>query len=149
MEEGSPIYSGDIYAALVEECRAIIIERGFRARTEIIIAKSEIGQRISEDSLYKKHGKGNRIFLLRLAVDIGISYSELNRCIQLYEKFGVFSHSLSSPWDTFKEGKAISWWKIVHKYLPTAAEEKPTCEHELIIETIAKCKRCGVKLRVR
>ena len=113
----------DQYWAIIEDCRAIITERIWRSRLEVILAHGEIGQRICNDQLYKKYGKGNQVFTKRLSNDIGISYSDACRSIQFYEKFKIVSLD-GEPWNEFKEGKSITWDKIKKFYLPKVPTQK-------------------------
>src|SRR3990167_2956200 len=105
------------YIQMVEDCRAIITERVYNSRIELITGYAEIGERIYNDPNYKKFGKGNQIFLDNLFLNIGISKSVGYRCIQFYEKF-LRGKDVSLVGESFpEEGKKISWNKICSKYL--------------------------------
>lgn len=126
------------YEALVDECRAIIVERGFIARSEIIVAYGEVGQRIYNDPLYQKFSKGNNQFIRQLCNDLRINIKTGYSCIHFYEKYihGKFS-DVSNVLETLPEGKNISWHKIVNLYLPQPKENKvtiplPTGEFDVI-----------------
>ena len=127
------------YQALVEECQAILVQRIKNSREEVILAYGQIGERIYCDPLYEKYEKGNQEFVKNLAEDIGISYSEAQRAIQFYRKFGIVSPD-SENWSKFKEGENISWNKIKQLYLPSGKEE-----HEHLWERIERwrCSICG------
>jgi len=131
------------YHALVEECKAIITERIFNARVEKILAYGQIGEALVSNSLYQKWGTGNLEFLRMVSRDTQISYSELCRAIQFYQKFGITSVE-DSGWNRFKEGKNISWNKIKIYYLPSSRKE---CQHEPVEVSIVKCAKCGKILR--
>ena len=134
------IYShSDEYGALIEECQAIITEGVFNYRMERILTYGRLGERIVEDSLYKKYGKGNSDFLEGVSQDIGIGQSDLYRSIQFYEKFKIVSPD-SENWSKFKEGKNISWSKIKINYLPS--NEKKECNHKLEEVIIWRCRMC-------
>ena len=117
MQEKTKVNEIELFDTLVSDCKDIITERIWASRTEIIIAHGEIGKRILEDSLYKKYSAQNKEFCEKLAKSIGISYSEVCRSIQFYQKFKLDSPTGES-WDKFKEDKAISWNTIKQKYLP-------------------------------
>ena len=123
----------DWYNALVDDCKAIITERLYRSRQEIIECWHEVGERITTDVYYQKYAKGNVERQRKLAEDIGKSLQSLYFAIQFYSKFPVLSNAL----ETFKEGKNISWFKIVNKYLP----ELPKDETPLTEEQIAKFQK--------
>ena len=129
----------DLYNTMIEDCRAIIVERIYRAATEVIVAHGEIGERIVNDPLYKKYSKQHKDFLEKVARGIGISYSEVCRSIQFYQKFKIVSLSGES-WDKFEEGKSISWSKIKQKYLPQ--NPKIGCEHYWEKIEAWKCRMC-------
>jgi len=109
------LQSQDWYFALVDDCRTIIVERGFNARWEVIQAKHEIGERIATDTDYDQYrGKPEgRKVILELSADIGWSPKEIYLCIQFFEKYP----QLSQASETLPEGKAISWHKIANNYL--------------------------------
>lgn len=102
------------YQNLIDDCKTIMIERGYRARMEIIEGYHELGERVCTDEKFPKYAKGRGEALNNLAEDIGIGKTTLYYAIQFYEKYPV----LSTAMETFKEGKDISWFKIKQKYLP-------------------------------
>ena len=106
------ITNEDWYQSMADECRAIIVEREFNSRMEIIQGKWELGKRIIEDENYKKFGKGNRKIISQLAKDIECSESNLYFSTQFYEKFPQ-----SDKLEALKIGKNISWHQITQKYL--------------------------------
>lgn len=140
----------DEWRYLVEDCRAIISQRIKNSRMEIILAYAEIGNRIIEDSLYKKYGKGNRKFLFSLFGEMGISESSGYYAIEFYEKFIKkyinISEDVSNALERsmqknfIDEGENISWHKICNKYLPGSKEGIVTQQEYWI-----KCPNCGHK----
>lgn len=134
------VYSNsDEYQALIEECQAIMTEGVWNFRTEKILTYGRIGERITEDSLFEKYGKGNLKFLETIAKDTGISYSEICRSVQFYQKFKIVSPD-SESWNKFKEGKNISWNKIKSDYLPE--RKNKDCKHDLEKVISWKCNIC-------
>jgi hypothetical protein len=122
------------YQILVEEIQAIIVERLYRSRQEVISCWHEVGARICTDPNYQKYSKGNLSAHRQLAADIGKSLSSLYFAMQFYQKFPILSTLLeSSP-----HGKNLSWHKIINEELvepksPTepeviTAEEKPVID---------------------
>jgi len=101
------------YERLVDDCKTIIVERGFRARMEIIEGHHELGERVCTDENFPKYAKGRGKAVNKLAKDIGISSVTLYFAMQFYKRWPVLSNAL----ETFEEGKNISWHKIVKKYL--------------------------------
>ena len=122
----------DWYDHLVTDCKAIVTERLYRSRQEIIEGWHEIGQRIATDENYQKHARGNGKIKDKLAADIGASVQSLYYAIQFYNKYPELSKGLES----FSEGKNISWTKITKNYLP--APERTRAEPEVCI-----CPHCG------
>ena len=127
----------DAYKSLIDDCRSTLVEGIFNARMEVIITHSRIGERVATDKLYKKYGKGNQEFIQQLAKDMEVSYQEIYRSIQFYEKFKIVSPD-GEGWDRFEEGKNISWNKIKNNYLPERIKKDHICEWE----TIERCKIC-------
>ena len=90
--EFNPFKDEDWYQLLVDDCRAIFVERVYRCRMEVIECKWEIGERIVTDPNYKKLTredsgkiKGQSSFIKYIAKDIGISRSDAYYCVQFYE----------------------------------------------------------------
>jgi DNA modification methylase len=109
------------YQNLVDDCNTILVERGFRARMEIIEGYHDLGKRIETDINFKKWAKGRGEAIKQLAYDIKLSYASLYYAIQFYKKWP----DVLNAFKTFKEGKNISWFMIVKKYLPVLKPEKP------------------------
>jgi N6-adenosine-specific RNA methylase IME4 len=108
------------YELLVEECKAIIVERVYRSKQEIIECWHEVGQRILDDPNYQKFAKGNLGILRQIAGDLGKSYQSLYFATAFYSKFPVLSNAL----ETMPEGKLVSWHDICNKYLYPPVENK-------------------------
>ena len=102
------------YQSLVDDIRAMVVERIFNARWEVILLYHGVGKRLVTDSEFQKHARGNGYFLATLSQYVNVSERDLYRSIQFYEKFPDL--------DLLPEGKNISWSKIVNKYLPEQKE---------------------------
>lgn len=107
------------YERLVDDCRTIIVERGYRARMEIIEGYHELGKRVQTDVNFEKYAKGRGEAIRQLAYDIKLSKESLYSAIQFYNKWPVLCYALQA----FTEGKEISWFKIVNKYLSKPRKE--------------------------
>ncbi len=139
------------YIRLVEDCRATITERTFNATSEIIELKWELGNRILADLLHYERAPYGEKLIGNLAVDLGISAADLYRCVDFRKQF----ESVRVVWEKLPEGKAITWRKIVHHYLPKNKQGGHEncggeCEHKwsywricLLCELREKCKPQG------
>ena len=103
--------NSDWYGSLVEDCKAIICEHGFIARSEVIKAKWELGERLANDTEYVKHAKGEG-FVRQVAVDLGVSEPAVYQSLKFYELFPEFDKVESLP-----EAKSLTWHKIVQEHL--------------------------------
>ena len=78
VRDESGLSNQEFYQALLEDCQAIVVERGFRARMEAIEGKWELGKRIYEENEQMDRQKiyGDKI-VENLSRDLGISNSNL------------------------------------------------------------------------
>jgi hypothetical protein len=107
--------AADWYQSLVDDIRAMVTERVFQARWEIIRLYHGIGERLATDNDYQKYAHGNGVLLKSLSQSTNVSERDLYRSIQFYELFPDL--------DRLPGGKNISWNKIVNDLLP-AGDEK-------------------------
>ena len=131
--EITTIKNQDWYLAIVEDCKAIIVERIFNSRIEVIEGKWELGERLAKDANYEKHAKGDG-FVGQIADDIGCSVPNIYQCLKFYE---LFPKGVYNALETLGDGKAVSWHKIAQKHLGKVDEKgKPrkTYKLEEIIE---------------
>jgi len=112
--------SEEYFQNIVEDCRAIVVERSFNSRIEIVQGKWEVGQRISVDSDYQKNGKGSGKFIEQLGEEIKLSPSDIYDCIKIYDQYP----KLNLLFDKF--GKNISWFKIREELLGRRNEKRGT-----------------------
>lgn len=119
------------YQNLFEECKAIICETEFTARWALVEGYHALGERIRQDA--------DKIpvteLVQGLAVDLNKSERTLWYAVQFYDKYPRL--------DTVPEGKAISWNKIVTKYLP----QEEGKEHMFTKRTIT-CPKCGHEIEL-
>ena len=106
---------------------------------EILEAKKEFGFLLRWDLIRMYHAVGEILVSHRDTVDLNklsglveISKRNLYRSIQFYNKYPDL--------DRVPEGKAISWRRLINKYLPVH-KEKEECDHEFI----EVCKKCGIR----
>lgn len=128
------------YAALVEECKAIVTESVFTSRWALVEGYHQLGERIVTDGNFQKFAKGNGQWFADLRSKIGVSESTLYRAIQFYELYPRL--------DEVPEGKNISWNKIITKYLPKPEGEEqssPTLAEE-VARLRAELEECRGKL---
>lgn len=130
----------DEYKSLIDDCKSTLVEGIFNARMDVIITHGKIGERVATDKLYKKYGKGNQDFIRQLAKDMEVSYQEIYRSIQFYEKFKIVS-ATGERWSKFEEGKNISWNKIKSYYLSERAKKGENCQHKNIRQ-VWQCLDC-------
>ncbi|MBA7521662.1 hypothetical protein ES705_13773 [subsurface metagenome] len=128
------------YQELVDNCKTIIIERGYRARMEVIEGYHELGERIETDVNFKKWSNLRGEAIRQLANDIKIGVRTLYFAIQFHNKWP----KLCNAFQSFTEGKEISWFKIVNKYLP----EPKGNETELPTPQYVECPKCHYKFTI-
>jgi hypothetical protein len=102
------------YQSLVDDCRGIITEAIHNSRWDLIVGYHELGERIVEDTDYQRYSNGNGKLLSCMSESIGTSERDLYRAMQFYR--------LYPDLDKVPDGKNISWYKIVNKYLPEPKE---------------------------
>lgn len=104
------IITQDWYAALVDECKAIITEAIFTSRWALVEGYWNLGKRIREDKLAQEHAKGNKTFVQDLARNLNIADRTIYYALQAYDKYPEIGK--------IPEGKNISWNKLITRYLP-------------------------------
>lgn len=99
------------YQGLVEDCQAIVVERGVNARMEVVEGKWELGQRITQanEEMERKEIYGKRI-IENLSNDLGASTTDLWNCVKFYKEIGV--EQFNDAIQKLPEGKNVSWYKI-------------------------------------
>ncbi len=135
------------YEIFLEELKAIITEKLFNSRLELIQCKWELGKRVLEEEKNLSN-YGDKV-VEKIAEDIKMSSVGLWKCIQFYKKY---------PQETFEEvvsllpeGKNISWYQITTKVLPEHKDEKVEKEkllqkQELCPHLKVRCANCKKEL---
>lgn len=122
----SEIVKHDWYDALKEDCKAIMVEAEFTSRWVLVEGYHALGERIRQDASKTPITE----LTARLAVDLNKSERTLWYAVQFFDKYPRL--------DEVPEGKAISWNKIVTKYLP----QEEGKEREFKQRTLT-CPQCG------
>lgn len=108
-----PIFdiTSEEFQGMIADCKAILSERGFNSRMELIQGKWELGERILTDSNYIKYSKDSN-FIQGISDELGCSTSNIYQCLSFYNQF--------PEWNNFTnqiEGKNVSWYQVTQKYL--------------------------------
>jgi hypothetical protein len=111
------------YPTILDECKAVMVERGYNARLEIIASRWEVGQVIAE--LGSRYQPGQGELYRRLSSDLGMGTRELHYSVQFYEKFPAEEFCMIEQ--NLPDQKATSWHKVKTQLLPesTQTSEKP------------------------
>lgn len=137
--------SQEWYQALVEDCRAIVIEAEFNSRWALVEGYWTLGKRIRQESNLKEAAKGNYSSLQGLARNIGLSPRTLYYALQAYDKYPDLTR--------IPDGKAISWNRLITKYLPEPSAKddvswsEPAHSENGQRQTVT-CPSCGVMFEV-
>jgi len=111
------------YDVMIEESAAILTERGYNIKVELIHLKWELGNRVfKEKGNFERFGYGKKI-VETVAGDLNISRTELFYCIQFAEKYP----ELSTIMDSF--GKEESWSSIKRDHLPKSGGDGKDSKH--------------------
>lgn len=111
IKKDTGIQNEEWYQGLIEDCRAIIVERSMNAKMEVIEGKWELGQRITEENVKmdRKEIYGKKI-IENLSRDLGASTTDLWNCVKFYKQLEVkeFGDVIAK----LPEGKNVTWYKI-------------------------------------
>lgn len=127
-----PVENQEWYQALVEECRAIVVEAEFTSRWALIQGYHALGQRIVTDVNFQKYAKGNTSSLSGLIKNLGLSAPTVYRAMRFYELFPDL--------DALPEGKNTSWNQVVTKYLPSRDGHESASGY-------VTCPQCGARFK--
>lgn len=123
IKQETSLLNEEWYQQMLEDCKAILVERTFNACEEIIRRNWELGKRILEENEKMEREKiyGKKI-IENIATDLGKSNSYVWQCVQFCKQYP--QEDLDNVLNEFPEGKSLTWGKIVNKYLGGAKEEK-------------------------
>lgn len=95
----------ETYVSFIEELKATIVEGEFSSRWELLQCYHEVGKMLIDFQSQRD------VPITRIAEDLQApkSAQHLQRCVLFYKKFPEL--------DKLPDGKAISWHKVVNKYL--------------------------------
>jgi hypothetical protein len=102
--------SRDWYGRLVDECRSIVVEHRFASNWALVEGYWNLGKRLREEGNVRKWKRGETESVVkRISSDIHVSVRTIYHALAAYDKY--------PDMDKLPEGKAISWHKLVNKYL--------------------------------
>jgi hypothetical protein len=95
----------ETYVSFIEELKAAIVEGEFASRWELLRCYHEVGKMLIDFQSQRD------VPITRIAEDLEApkSAQHLQRCVLFYKKFPDL--------EKLPDGKAISWHKVVNKYL--------------------------------
>ncbi len=131
------------YTQLVEDCKTIAVERGFRSRLETIEGYYEIGKRILQDNANFERSKiyGERL-VATVAESLKLSERSIYYAIKIAETTDNFEEWLNS----LPEGKNISWRLVCQKYLTQPKLPTQGTPPEKQTEEYCPCLQCGSEI---
>ena len=113
-----------LYNTLIDECKSIIGETGYKQNANIMESRWELGRVISQanDEMKRQKIYGLKI-IEKLSSDLGEGFSarNLHYCVQFYQeykKYKTFCNALQN----LPEGKNITWRDMCHKYLKSTSQ---------------------------
>ena len=101
------------FVALADELNSIFVEHEFTSRWALVEGYHAVGKRILEErDVLKQKGISQKQFLAEISQKINRKERSLFYAIAFAQKYPEL--------DSLPEGKNVSWFKIVQKYLPKA-----------------------------
>ncbi len=98
---------------LINECQAILTERYFTMKLELLASRWQIGQAVANHPLYARWHKGNADLIKRVAKGLNIHPSQIYDCIQFHSTFpGIDWDNPQSVQEQLPGGKDISWTRV-------------------------------------
>ena len=119
------LITNEQYQYLVEQIKATITEAVTNSRWFLVEGYWNIGKLIREE--YTENITSG---LQTLAVDVGIGERTLWYALQFFDKYPILND--------VPEGKAISWNKLITKYLPEHTEKEKKNEYQRIFKGIER-----------
>jgi hypothetical protein len=101
----------DWYEALLEDCKAIVVEYGFISRWSLVEGYHELGKRIlQENHNFDRQKIYGQQIVKKVSETLGMSERTLQYAIQFSQKYPEL--------ESLPMGKNISWSKVVKELLP-------------------------------
>ena len=130
-----PAFNADWYAALCEECSAIVVEKSKIARQEVLEMYLLLGARILEEA---RHAPISRL-VEAVSEDIGLGKTNLWTAVAVVKKYG------SDPNKLPIEGATLSWNKAKNLVTPpTGVSTEVRCAHKDYY-ILKICRTCGYR----
>jgi len=117
------------YEALLEDVKSILVEHEFTARWARILQYHQTGQRILQD----QNKAPLKDLVSGVSRDLNVKPRTIYRAVQFAKQYPDLNQ--------LPEGKAISWTKIVHKYLPSPKTKACNCPEDQR-SYYYQCKKC-------
>ncbi|MFA6171999.1 MAG: DUF1016 N-terminal domain-containing protein [Patescibacteria group bacterium] len=115
----------EIYIQLVEDCKSIIGESGYKQNVNTLESRWELGQAIADvnDEMDRRKIYGLSV-IDNLSRDLGSGFSarNLRYCVQFYKKYKEYK-TFGNVLPNLPEGKNTTWRDMCEKYLRSAAED--------------------------
>ena len=108
-DEMSPV---EQHQLLIEEIQAIRTERGFNARTELVLGKYEIGKAIITSPLYSRYTRGVGNLIGQVGEEVGLGWRSIYDCCRFYNAVEV-AGGFEAYLDYHGMGKQMSWAQIL------------------------------------
>ena len=132
MQNEITLKTSDWYTQLIEECAAILTERGYNARYELISGYFALGQAIvSQTANFANHGISN--ITATVAVDVGVSERTIWYAVQFAQRYPTL--------DAVLDNKAVSWTKICRLIDGKKPNEKCLHEHTYQVTICSSCQK--------
>jgi hypothetical protein len=116
----------EIYNQLVEDCKSIIGESGYRQNVNTLESRWELGQAIASvnDEMDRRKIYGLAI-IDKLSQDLGSGFSprNLRYCVQFYKKYKKYK-TFCNLLPNLPEGKNTTWHDMCEKHLKSSQEDE-------------------------
>jgi len=119
------IIKDEKWGYVVEQIKATITEAVHNSRWMLVEGYWSVGKLLREEFGKKDLTK----VLTGLSVEVSVSSRTLWRALSCYDKYPDIN--------TIPEGKNITWWKLITKYLPENPKEPE------VKPSMVKCPKCN------
>jgi len=123
------------YNSLIEELKDLLVETEFTSRWTLIEGYHTLGSRI-----LKENDNFERVKIYNQGICNAVAESLQRKPRTIY--YAMQFASKYPDLNLLPEGKNISWWHIINKYLTTPKKDKDECIHDPIVI----CRICKKKL---
>lgn len=118
--------SNESYEQLIGECKAILVEFGFRSNIERVRMYHELGSRLIEDNhnFNRKEIYGEGI-TKKISQELGVGERTIQYAISFAQKYPQIDWE-SGEMGGLPFGKALTWTKVVQELLPENPKKDKT-----------------------